>query len=214
MPTDSLPAVFLFSFVVSLSAVVSPGPVSAAILSESPRQGWRVGPLIASGHSFLELIMVALISLGLAAGMASDLARDVIAGLGGVTLIVIGVSYLLSVALGRMRLPEQEELVVPRSYGTLLALGVATTLSNPFWYIWWVTVAAGYLAQARALGAATVAAFYTGHISADYAWDSFMAITASAGSRILNDQRYRVLILLTGGFMIYIGGGFIASALR
>ncbi|MEK6587657.1 MAG: LysE family transporter, partial [Chloroflexota bacterium] len=68
MPTESLLAIFVFSFVVTFGAVVSPGPVTAAILSESPRQGWKVGPLIAGGHSLLELLMVILIALGLAVG--------------------------------------------------------------------------------------------------------------------------------------------------
>lgn len=213
MPTESLSAVFIFSFVVTFGAVISPGPVSAAILSESPRQGWRVGPLVAGGHSLLELIMVVLISLGLAAGMASPLARSVIGSLGGLTLIFIGGSYVLGVIRGRMRLPDRETAVAPRSYLALFALGVATTLSNPFWYVWWVTVAAGYLAQAQALGFATVAAFYLGHISADFAWDSFLSATASAGTRILTDRRYQALILLTGGFMVYLGGVFILTAL-
>lgn len=213
MPTESLPAVFVFSFVVTFGAVISPGPVSAAILSESPRQGWRVGPLVAGGHSLLELIMVLLISLGLAAGMASPVARAVVGTLGGLTLLFIGGSYLLSVARGRMELPDQQESVAPRSYWALFALGVATTLSNPFWYVWWVTVAAGYLAQAQALGVATVAAFYIGHISADFAWDSFLSVTASAGTRILTNRRYQALIVLTGGFMIYLGVVFLTTAL-
>lgn len=213
MPTESLLAVFAFSFVVTFGAVISPGPVSAAILSESPRQGWRVGPMVAGGHSLLELIMVLLISLGLAAGMASPAARVVVGTLGGLTLMFIGGSYLLSVARGRMQLPDQQQSIAPRTYWALFALGVATTLSNPFWYVWWVTVAAGYLAQAQALGVATVAAFYVGHISADFAWDSFLSVTASAGTRILTNRRYQALIVLTGGFMIYLGLVFLTTAL-
>ncbi len=214
MPTESLAAVFVFSFVVTFGAVISPGPVSAAILSESPRQGWRVGPMVAGGHSTLELIMVVLISLGLAAGMASPLARTVVGTLGGLTLIGIGGSYLLAVIRGRMQLPDQQQSITSRSYLSLFGLGVITTLSNPFWYVWWVTVAAGYLAQAQALGVATVTAFYVGHISADFAWDSFLSVTASAGTRILTDRRYQWLIVLTGGFMIYLGVVFILTAVR
>jgi threonine/homoserine/homoserine lactone efflux protein len=79
--------------------------------------------------------------------------------------------------------------------------------------VWWATVAAGFLAQAQAIGFATLAAFYFGHISADYAWDTFLSASASAGRRILTDRRYRVLILVTGGFMIYLGVVFMVSAL-
>jgi threonine/homoserine/homoserine lactone efflux protein len=213
VPTDSLSAVFVFSFVVTFGAVISPGPVSAAILSESPRQGWRVGPMVASGHSALELIMVVLITIGLAAGMASPIARTVIGVLGGLTLLFIGGSYVLASLRGTIRLPDTDERGTPRSYLALFLLGLVTTLSNPFWYVWWVTVAAGYLAQAQALGTLTVVAFYVGHISADFAWDTFLSATASTGSRILTDRRYRALIFLTGGFMIYLGGLFLVTSI-
>jgi threonine/homoserine/homoserine lactone efflux protein len=213
VPTDSLSAVFVFSFVVTFGAVISPGPVSAAILSESPRQGWRVGPMVASGHSALELIMVVLITIGLATGMASPIARTVIGVLGGLTLLFIGGSYVLASLRGTIRLPDTDERGTPRSYLALFLLGLVTTLSNPFWYVWWVTVAAGYLAQAQALGTLTVVAFYVGHISADFAWDTFLSATASTGSRILTDRRYRALIFLTGGFMIYLGGLFLVTSI-
>ncbi len=203
----------MFSFVVAIAAVISPGPVTATILSESPRQGWRVGPLIATGHSSLEFLMVVLITFGLATVLSAPLASTIIGLLGGLVLLFIGGNYIYGAARGRIRLPHPEEASKPRSYSALFGLGVATTLANPFWYVWWVTVAAGFLAQAQAIGFATLAAFYFGHISADYAWDTFLSASASAGRRILTDARYRALILVTGGFMIYLGIVFIASAL-
>ncbi len=213
MPTESLASVFVFSFVVALAAVVSPGPVTAAILSESPRQGWRVGPLVASGHSSLEFLMVVLISFGLATVMSAPLASTIIGLLGGLTLLVIGGSYIFSAARGTIRLPDPGEAAKPSSSSAMFGLGVATTLANPFWYVWWVTVAAGYLAQAQAIGVATLGAFYLGHISADFAWDTFLSASASAGRRILTDRRYRALIFITGGFMIYLGFVFFMNAL-
>ncbi len=203
----------MFSFVVAIAAVISPGPVTATILSESPRQGWRVGPLIATGHSSLEFLMVVLITFGLATILSAPLASTIIGLLGGLVLLFIGGNYIYGAARGRIRLPHPEEASKPRSYSALFGLGVATTLANPFWYVWWVTVAAGFLAQAQAIGFATLAAFYFGHISADYAWDTFLSASASAGRRILTDRRYRALILVTGGFMIYLGVVFIVSAL-
>jgi len=213
MSTDSLASVFVFSFVLAIAAVISPGPVTATILSESPRQGWRVGPLIATGHSSLEFLMVALIAFGLATVMNTPLAATVIGLLGGLTLLILGGGYIYAAARGSIRLPDPEETSKPRSYSALFGLGVATTLANPFWYVWWVTVAAAYLAQAQAIGFATLAAFYFGHISADYAWDTFLSTSASAGRRFLTDRRYQVLIFVTGGFMIYLGARFFSAAL-
>ncbi len=212
MPNDSLPAIFIFSFLVSIGAVVSPGPVMAAIVSESPRQGWRVGPLVALGHSFLELIVVILLGMGLMMGLASPLARRIIAIAGGILLLFIGMSYLLAVVRGKMRLPQGQSSSNERTLSSMFLLGIGTTVSNPFWYTWWVTVAAGYLAQARELSLLAVGVFYLGHISADFAWDTALSVTTSAGSRFLTDQRYQTLIILTGLFMVYLGIVFLRSA--
>jgi threonine/homoserine/homoserine lactone efflux protein len=212
MPTDSLAAVFIFSFIISLGAVISPGPVSAAIVTESPRQGWRVGPLIAAGHTGLELIMVILISIGLSAGMANPPIQRLISLGGGLLLLFIGGTYIMQVLRGRMKLPQVEQALPPRSPGKLFGLGILTTISNPFWYTWWVTVAAGYLTQAGELGTAAVAAFYLGHISADFGWDTTLSYATNAGTRWLTDQRYRALILLTGAFMLYLGGVYLKNS--
>jgi threonine/homoserine/homoserine lactone efflux protein len=87
----------------------------------------------------------------------------------------------------------------------LLGLGVVTTISNPFWYAWWATIVPGYLGEVSSLGAGTIAAFYLGHISADYLWDTFLSATISTGRKWLTEARYKILILITGGFMIYLG---------
>lgn len=51
----------------------------------------------------------------------------------------------------------------------------------------------------------SVAAFYFGHISADYAWDTVLSTVVGGGRRWLTDKLYRGLIVLTGGFLIYLG---------
>jgi len=91
---------------------------------------------------------------------------------------------------------------------------MAATISNPFWYAWWTTVAAGYLLQAQALGLASVGMFYLGHISADYAWDTLASTVVGTGRRWLTDRVYQGLILVCGGFMIYLGVVFLLAGLR
>ena len=213
MPTDSLISVFAFSFLLSIGPVVSPGPVSAAIVTESPRQGWRVGPLIATSHVALELLIVGLLAAGLSSGMASPVVREVIAVAGGLVLLYLGARYLSGAWRDDMRLPDPDLDQPRRSTANLLALGILTTVSNPFWYAWWLTVAAGYLAQAAPLGPAGPVAFFIGHMSADYAWDSTLSVLTSFGGRWLTDRRYRLLLVFTGGFMAYIGIVFLRTGL-
>jgi threonine/homoserine/homoserine lactone efflux protein len=131
---------------------------------------------------------------------------------GGVFLLFIGGNYIIQTIRGRIQLPESEPSIAPRSTPALLGLGVLATISNPFWYTWWVTIAAGYLGQAGELGLASVAAFYLGHISADFGWDTTLSIATSTGARWLTDRMYRLLILITGGFMLYLGGVFLTNS--
>lgn len=212
MPSGSLLEVFLFSFAVGFGAVISPGPVSTAIVSQAPRAGWRVGPLVATGHSLMEAIIVLLITLGLATGMAEPAVQLALALGGGLLLLWMGGGMLWAIKQGRVRIPgvsaEDATLTPPQ----MIRLGILTTLSNPFWYAWWVTVAAGYLGQAQQFGGAAIAAFYFGHISADYAWDTALSTLVGASRRWITEPVYRALVALSGVFFIYLGLVFLRQA--
>ena len=162
----SLPILFAFSFVVGFGAVITPGPVSTAIVTESARRGFIVGPLVAIGHCVLEFLMVILLALGLGAGLNTPIVTTVISVLGGALLVWMGAGMARDAYRGRLRLPRPGAEVRLLNNWQLLGLGVAATLVNPFWYAWWVTVGASYMAlpQVLALGAAGVLAFYFGHI--------------------------------------------------
>ena len=209
MPTNSLVAVFIFAFAVGFGAVITPGPVSTAIVSQSPRNGWKVGPLVSTGHSIMELILTLLIALGLSTLLARPGIQTVIALVGGALLLWMGGSMLLGAARGKIHLPGLSSSVETMTRRQMLVLGLVTTVTNPFWYAWWVTVAAGYLVQARALGAGAVAAFYLGHISADYSWNTALSTLLGSGRRWISDGLYRAIIGACGLFLIYLGVVFL-----
>lgn len=66
-----------------------------------------------------------------------------------------------------------------------------------------MTVAASYLSQA--LSMAGVAAFYLGHVSADFAWDTALSSMVGGGRRWMTDRVYQVIIILCGAFLVYLG---------
>jgi threonine/homoserine/homoserine lactone efflux protein len=209
LPTTSLLAIFSFSFVAGLAAVMSPGPISTTIVSQAPRRGWQVGPLVATGHSLLELLMVFLIILGLGTLLARHSVQLAIAFGGALLLAWMGALLIWGVCRGKIRLPGQVERKDTLSATQLVGLGVAATASNPFWYAWWVTVAAGYLAQAQAVSLPAVMAFYAGHVSADYAWDTVLSAVIGGGRRWMTDGLYRVLLFACGAFFLYLGWVFL-----
>jgi threonine/homoserine/homoserine lactone efflux protein len=208
--------VFAFSFVLAIGAVLSPGPVSTAIVSQAPRRGWGVGPLVATGHSLMELFIVLLVVLGLGAGLASGSIQTGIALLGGALLLWMGGLILWQIARGKVHLPRADGQSKPLSTIQFVGMGAFATVSSPFWYAWWVTVAAGYLSGYlnKANGIALVSAFYLGHISADYAWDTILSAVVGGGRRWMTDGIYRLLLLVCGVFFIYLGGTFLVHGVK
>jgi threonine/homoserine/homoserine lactone efflux protein len=166
-------------------------------------------PLVATGHSLLELLMVFLITLGLGTILARHNVQIAIAFIGALLLAWMGGMLIWGVWRGRVRLPGQVEGPSSLSPMQLVSLGVAATASNPFWYAWWVTVAAGYLAQAQAVSLPAVLAFYAGHVSADYAWDTVLSTVIGGGQRWMTDGLYRVLLFACGAFFLYLGWIFL-----
>jgi threonine/homoserine/homoserine lactone efflux protein len=203
----SLTLLFVFSFVVGFGAVVTPGPVSTAIVTESARRGFVVGPLVAAGHCALELGMVLLLALGLTAGLNTPAITAVIGVLGGALLVWMGASMAWGAYRGRIRLPRPGADVRMLTNWQLLGLGVAATLVNPFWYAWWVTVGTTYLAYptVQALGLAGLLVFYLGHITGDLVWDSILSGVVGGGRRWITDSVYKWLIVACGVYLLYLG---------
>ncbi len=213
-PAGSLLAVFIFSFGVGITAVLTPGPVSTAIVSQAPRRGWQVGPLLAAGHSLPELAIVLLLGLGLGAGLARPGIQTAIALAGGLLLIWMGFGMAWNTYRGVARLPAPGASADPLSHPQLFGLGILATISNPFWYAWWVTIAAGYLVQAQALGIAAILAFFLGHVSADFLWDTFLSSVIGRGRRWFSQWMYNGLMVICGAYLIYLGWVFLSHGIQ
>ena len=211
----TLPLLFGFAFVISFGAVITPGPVSTAIVTESARRGFVVGPLVCSGHILLEAIMIAIIVSGLNAGLNTPTVVGGVALLGGALLVWMGAAMAWGALRGRVTLPRPGAQARLLSNWQLVGLGAAATVVNPFWYAWWFTVVPAYLTlpAVAALGPAGVAAFYFGHISGDYLWDGILSGVVGRGRRWITDRVYRWIVGGCGAYLIYLGGVFIATPL-
>lgn len=205
--------IFGTSFVVGLSGAVTPGPVLAYNIRETARRGFWAGPFIATGHSILELAVVALLVIGVLRFIEGDAAF--------VTIALLGAAFLLWMGWGMVRNPGRDLPVqaggsagsIPLRPGGLLLGGVLVSLANPFWSLWWVTVGLSFLNWSRELGLGLlgIAAFYLGHILADYVWYGVVSLALVSGRRILTDTFYKGLILVCGLFLWGLAGFFIAQ---
>lgn len=184
-----------------------------AIVSESARRGFVVGPLVCTGHCALEFVMVSLIALGLSAGLNTNAVTSAVALLGGALLLWMGASMVWGALKGKIALPKPGVDVKMLSNWQLLGLGVGATLVNPFWYAWWLTIGAFYILVAQALGWTGVIVFYFGHILGDYLWDSVLSGVVGGGRKWITDGLYKWVIAVCGAYLVYLGGMFLTTPL-
>lgn len=198
-----------WSFGVAIGPVISPGPVSATVVTEGARRGFRAGPLMSTGHALTELVMVAALALGMDQVLERSTLATAVGTLGGIFLLWMGGTMAWRVVRRKPQLPISEEGSRLEEGQSLIGLGVATTVSNPFWYAWWIGVGGGYVLMSWRQGPVSLAIFFLGHILADYVWNTLLASVVSSGRRWLTDGLYRALLLACGLFLIYTGLRFI-----
>jgi len=204
----SLLTIFAGAFVVGLSGAMTPGPVLTVTISETLKRGFRAGPLIVLGHAILEIILLALIGLGLGPFFEHPAVTIVFLCAGGLVLLWMGVRMILT-----SKRTTEEALSatgMPSAYGPILA-GIVLSVSNPFWIIWWVTIGMGFVTQSLQFGLIGLLCFYLGHILSDLAWYSFVSFSVSAGRKLCPPLLYRIVFILCGTLLIGLGLIFITK---
>lgn len=199
---------------VSLSGTMMPGPLTAILLERALREGFRAGPLITLGHAVPEVLAVILLT----AGMSSYLVRPAMAGFigitGGLVLAWMGWGMLRSALASPLNPNPYTAGDINYLPGGSFGAGILGSLSNPYWFLWWATVGAGYVSLAQKHGTTGVAVFFGGHILADLAWFSILALTATSGRRLVTPSVYRKIMALLGAFLIVFALYFAWSALK
>jgi threonine/homoserine/homoserine lactone efflux protein len=82
---------------------------------------------------------------------------------------------------------------------------------NPYWVLWWATVATGYLFLFVKFGILGIVVFYLAHISTDLLWNSLLSFVVVSGRRILSDRVYRGILVACGLFLMTLSLYFIGS---
>lgn len=203
---------FFSSMLIAYSGAIMPGPMLAVVVAESPRQGVRAGPLVVLGHALLELALLGLLVLGLGPLLEREGVQAVLSVVGGVMLVATAAVMLLSVARGTARL--EYGAADGRAHGRAVLGGIVSSLSNPYWSIWWATIGLSLLTKAYALGAAALVAFYVGHILGDLTWYSAVSGVITAGRRWITPRRYRVMVAVMACFLLVLAAWFVVSGVR
>lgn len=206
---DSLAAIFATSFVVALSGALAPGPMFTLAFAEGARGGWTAGPAVVLGHGALELLLLVLLVSGLGGFLAAPLAVKAVGVAGGATLTVMGAMMLAK----PFSVPGETGTGSGMGFVRLAATGALTSISNPYWTLWWATVGMGYLALSGRLGAAGIGSFFGGHIVADLAWFTLVSALAASGRRFAGRRIYTAVSYACGAFLVLFGGYFVYASL-
>ena len=193
-------------FLIGLTGALAPGPTLVATINASLKGGWSMGPRVTLGHAAVEFLMVLLIVGGFTL-VIGDYAW-LIGGIGGLALIIFGTLTLSDARSAVLPLSgDQAETVHP------VLAGAVTSISNPYFWIWWFTVGSALVIGAYTGGLVMVIAFVAGHWAADLGWFTLVSASVHRGRFILEEHTYRWILGLCGLFLVVFGGYYLAGFL-
>ena len=181
-----------------------------ATISEVMKRGFRAGPLIVLGHAILEMALLAAVVGGLAGWLARVSVMGVLGVVGGGMLVAMGVQMALTAEKAVEEALRGGADPATAIRGPVLT-GIITSVSNPYWILWWATIGLALVAKAMECGGPGLAVFYSGHILSDLAWYSVVSAAVASGRRICPPWVYRALFVFCGLALVGLGAFFFGS---
>jgi threonine/homoserine/homoserine lactone efflux protein len=193
---DIFQMVFL-GFVIGLTGALAPGPTLVATINASINGDWMTGLKVSLGHAIVELFIVILILLGLATVALPY--TSVIAGIGGIALIVFGILTIAGSRQATLSTSTNQPVANP------YLAGLVTSAANPYFWIWWLSIGSAMVIAGLEGGLILAGAFMIGHWTADSAWYTLVSSGVSQGRTFLSDTAYRKIMIFCGIFLILFG---------
>ncbi len=193
-------------FVISLSGVLAPGPVTTATIVLGSRNRYA-GLAVAVGHAIVELPLAIFITLGLGKVFQSPSAQFIISLVGGAILVWMAIQMLRSLA------PDPVSSATATRSRPLVT-GILLTAGNPYFLLWWATVGLKLATDASQLGLWAFALFALVHWLCDAGWLLVLSWASFKGTTLLGPRRQRIILAVCGAAMALFGAKFIWEALR
>jgi threonine/homoserine/homoserine lactone efflux protein len=236
MPGPGPLIVFFLSFVTSLSGALMPGPLFTYTIARTLRteRGWLVGARVISGHAAIEALLVCGLALGVVGFLRAPVAAKIIGVAGAALLLYMGAGLIRETVAGKgMDMggagardadgardtdgaagasPGAGTKRIPAGGGFMARLsppvaGALVSMSNPYWWVWWVTVGAAFLVRFD-IGFSTwplLLAFFLGHELGDLGWYLAVSTVISVGRRSI-PRSFVVWLLGACGLAIIVFG--------
>jgi threonine/homoserine/homoserine lactone efflux protein len=193
----------------SASGVLAPGPLFFANLAYGTGHDKWSGIKVAFGHTAVELPLIIILAAGLFTFDAAKKYTSVVGLIGGISILAFAglqIANIIKEKRGRGRHN------IASSKGPFI-VGIAFSVLNPFFILWWFTVGLKLIADSAAFGVTTgVAVLFALHIWMDYAWLASTAYLASKGAFVLKSRYYPILLLGLTMVLMYYGVSFVSQA--
>ena len=193
----------LFEFAVavitiSVSGVMSPGPLFAANVAYGLKGGARAGLKMAYGHTIVELPLVILLGVGALSLESVPQFRETVALAGAISLFVFAGIQIKSVL-------KKPSSIFEGRHGPFIA-GIMLSALNPFFLIWWFTIGFKLISDSLVLASfAGIGIMFAFHIWMDYAWLCTVGFLSSKGKKILSSKNYNIFMIAISGVLVYFG---------
>ncbi len=188
--------------IISLTGVLMPGPVFAAAIAKGAEHR-HAGAWIALGHLIVEVPLILALAAGFSFVFDNIWVRLVIGLAGGGLLLFMGV---------RMVLIRSDTEVIKRAFPMHpMIAGILTTISNPYFILWWATVGVLLIITALTFGWFGILIFIIVHESCDLAWDWLVSYSVNKSKKIWTKQVHAIVFGICGLILVFFGIYFILA---
>ena len=189
--------------VISISGVMSPGPLFTANIIHGLKEGTASGIKIAAGHTVVELPLIILLGVGV---ISLELVPEF-----KTSIIILGAIGLFGFAGLQIKniLVKKTKTDTQIKHGAFLT-GILFSALNPFFIIWWFTIGFKLISDSIELWSYWgIGVLFGVHIWMDFVWLGFVAFSASKAGNLLSNNNYRLVMIGLSGILIYFGITFV-----
>jgi len=201
-----LPFFLLTVIGISLSGVMMPGPVLAATLSKSWKSKFA-GSFVAIGHGIVEFPLMFLIYFGLYNFFQNQSVKIFLGIAGGVVLIYMGKGIFNLKNTTQSSFKDN-----PTSKATIA--GAITSLLNPYFILWWVTVGTALIMRSTTFGFIGFILLGIVHWLCDFTWYSLISIGVHHSGKLWGRKAQLLLNGISSLLLIGFGIWFIVSSFK
>jgi threonine/homoserine/homoserine lactone efflux protein len=192
------------AFMLGLASGLSPGPLLALVVSESLQRGFRSGAAVSMSPLITDVPII--LAMTVLAGALHSFDR--IIG----WLYLAGACYLIFLSVEAFRFRDRDADIVLNPRRSLLK-GAVTNLLNPAPYVFWLTVGAPLLVQAKNRSIGTVFAFLGIFYGTLVGSKLLLAGLVGKNRHVLSGRAYRLAMRFLGACLLFFALFFAKSGL-